>query len=87
MHLKRAQIASSHSRTHTADVQMRLKWLRSRNICQINVDARRMFVSTNSFWLRNLSLNLNIGVDAIGPEADLTIEKDWKSGHQVVNKK
>ena len=53
---KRVQIASL-LRTHTVDVQMRLKWLRGRNICQINVDARRMFVSTNNFWLKDLSLN------------------------------
>ena len=86
MHLKRTQIASL-LRTHTADVQMRLKWLRARNICQINIDARQMFVSKISFLLKNLSLNSNIGVDAIGPETDLTTEKEWKSGHQVVNKK
>ena len=75
MHLKRTQIASL-LRTHTADVQMRLKWLRARNICQINIDARQMFVSKISFLLKNLSLNSNIGVDAIGPETDLTTEKE-----------
>ena len=31
-----------------------------------------------------LSLNLDIGLDAIGPEADFTIVKNLKSGHQVV---
>ena len=38
------------------------------------------------FDLKILSLNLNIGVDAIGPETYFTIEKDWKSGHQVVTR-
>ena len=31
-------------------------------------------------------LNWNAVVDAIGPETDLTIKKDWKNGHQVFNK-
>ena len=29
------------------------------------------------------SLELSIGVDAIGPETDFAIEKYWKNGHQV----
>ena len=36
--------------------------------------------------LTNLSLNSDIGVDAIGPKTDFTIGKDLKSGRQVVNK-
>ena len=38
------------------------------------------------FDLKVLDHNLNIGVDAMGPETDFTIEKDWKSGLQVVDK-
>ena len=38
------------------------------------------------FDLKTLSLILNNGVDAIGLETDFTIEKDWKSGHNVVAK-
>ena len=29
------------------------------------------------------SLELSIGVDAIGPETDFAIEKYWKNGHQA----
>ena len=29
------------------------------------------------------SLELSIGVDAIGPETDFAIEKYWKNDHQV----
>ena len=38
------------------------------------------------FDLKVSSLNLNIRLDAKGPETDFTIEKDWNSGYQVVTK-
>ena len=34
-------------------------------------------------YIESPSLNLNIGVAAIGPQKDFTIKKDWKSGHQL----